>query len=70
MDLDPKLGHVKADSAQMEQAMMNLVFNARDAMPQGGELTIQTANTELDEAWAAEPSRGAARPARDAGCAR
>ena len=51
MDLDPKLGNVKADSAQMEQAIMNLVFNARDAMPQGGELTIQTANTELDEAW-------------------
>jgi two-component system, cell cycle sensor histidine kinase and response regulator CckA len=51
MDLDPNLGNVKADSAQMEQAIMNLVFNARDAMPQGGELTIQTANTELDEAW-------------------
>jgi signal transduction histidine kinase/ActR/RegA family two-component response regulator len=51
VDLDPKLGNVKADSAQMEQAIMNLVFNARDAMPQGGELTIQTANTELDEAW-------------------
>jgi signal transduction histidine kinase/ActR/RegA family two-component response regulator len=52
MDLDPELGRVKADAAQMEQVIMNLVFNARDAMPEGGELTIQTANTELDEAWA------------------
>ena len=42
LDLDPDLGRVKADSAQMEQAIMNLVFNARDAMPHGGELRIQT----------------------------
>ncbi len=52
MDLDPEIGHVKADAAQMEQVIMNLVFNARDAMPEGGELMIQTANTELDEAFA------------------
>jgi len=52
LDLDPELGRVKADAAQMEQVIMNLVFNARDAMPQGGELKIQTANAELDEAWA------------------
>jgi signal transduction histidine kinase/ActR/RegA family two-component response regulator len=52
MDLDPDLGRVKADAAQMEQVIMNLVFNARDAMPEGGELIIQTANIELDEAWA------------------
>ncbi|MFZ0635171.1 MAG: response regulator [Candidatus Acidiferrales bacterium] len=52
LDLDPDLGHVKADSAQMEQAIMNLAFNARDAMPLGGELKIQTRNAELDEAWA------------------
>jgi signal transduction histidine kinase/ActR/RegA family two-component response regulator len=52
IDLDPRLGRVKADLAQMEQVIMNLVFNARDAMPEGGELMIQTANTELDEAWA------------------
>ena len=51
-DLDPELGRVKADFAQMEQVIMNLVFNARDAMPEGGELMIQTANTELDEAFA------------------
>ncbi|HXW57508.1 MAG TPA: response regulator [Candidatus Cybelea sp.] len=51
MDLDAELGHVRADSAQLEQVLMNLVFNARDAMPLGGQLTIQTANCVLDEAW-------------------
>jgi CheY-like chemotaxis protein len=51
MDLDPQLGRVKTDAAQMEQVIMNLVFNARDAMPGGGDLTITTANTILDEAW-------------------
>jgi signal transduction histidine kinase/ActR/RegA family two-component response regulator len=49
LDLAPDLGHVKADSAQMEQAIMNLVFNARDAMPHGGKLKIQTMNADLDE---------------------
>ncbi len=51
LDLDPEAGRVKADAAQMEQVIMNLVFNARDAMPEGGELTIQTAHTQLDEDW-------------------
>jgi nitrogen-specific signal transduction histidine kinase len=52
MDLDPQLGRVKIDAAQMEQVIMNLVFNARDAMPAGGTLTITTANAQLDDAWA------------------
>jgi signal transduction histidine kinase/CheY-like chemotaxis protein len=51
MDLDPQLGHVRIDAAQMEQVIMNLVFNARDAMPAGGDLTITTANTRQDDAW-------------------
>jgi signal transduction histidine kinase len=49
IQLDPQLGHVKTDAAQMEQVIMNLVLNARDAMPAGGDLTITTANTDLDE---------------------
>jgi signal transduction histidine kinase/ActR/RegA family two-component response regulator len=49
IDLDPRLGHVKADAALLEQVIMNLVFNARDAMPEGGELSIRSFNAELSE---------------------
>ncbi len=49
--LEPELDKIKADPGQIEQVIMNLVINSRDAMPAGGKLIIETANEDLDEAY-------------------
>jgi two-component system, cell cycle sensor histidine kinase and response regulator CckA len=50
--LAPDLGIVRVDPSQVDQVLMNLIVNARDAMPHGGKLTIETENAQLDEAYA------------------
>ena len=52
MGLEADLGKVKADPNQLEQVLMNLCVNARDAMPKGGKLTIETSNVHLSEEFA------------------
>ncbi|MEO8056359.1 MAG: ATP-binding protein [Acidobacteriota bacterium] len=59
--LDPGLPHVRADRGQIDQALMNLAVNARDAMPSGGTLTVSTASKEVD------PASAAARPGLEPG---
>jgi PAS domain S-box-containing protein len=56
----PDLGHVKADPGQIEQVIMNLAVNARDAMPRGGKLQIELRNADLDEGWARTHAGGRA----------
>ncbi len=52
--LDPELGRISADPTQIEQVILNLSVNARDAMPDGGRLLLETGNVELDDAFVRE----------------
>ena len=52
--LDPALGSIRADPSQLEQVVMNLAINAREAMPEGGQLTIETLNVNLDLEYASK----------------
>ena len=52
--LDPYLGVIKADTGEMEQVILNLALNARDAMPEGGVIHIETSNVEVDHLFAAQ----------------
>ncbi len=66
--LDPALGPIEADPGQLHQVVMNLVVNARDAMPSGGAITIETANSDVEENDdAIEPGRYVTLTVRDTG---
>ena len=60
--LEPLLGRVKADPGQIQQAIMNLAVNARDAMPKGGTIILETANVELDERYGADATKPVSGP--------
>jgi PAS domain S-box-containing protein len=67
------LGRVKADPTQLEQVLMNLAVNARDAMPHGGKLTIETSDTQVDDNFATDPVKATPGPyvlltVSDTGC--
>ncbi|HWP34705.1 MAG TPA: response regulator [Thermodesulfobacteriota bacterium] len=71
--VEPDLGLVKADPAQLEQVLVNLALNARDAMPQGGRLTLEASSVTLDAARsgrdpALPPGRYVRLTVRDTGC--
>ena len=71
LDLAKELANVRADPGQIEQVIMNLAVNARDAMPRGGRLVLATTNTDVDPAWGAThglpPGRFVVMSVRDTG---
>ena len=64
-ELDPRLPRVCVDSAQIEQVLLNLAMNARDAMPRGGMLSIRTATVEIRRGAVYEKCRASARQLRE-----
>jgi PAS domain S-box-containing protein len=73
VSLEPKLGRIRADPGQMEQIIVNLAVNARDAMPHGGKLVIETADVVLDDSYArlhlnVKPGRFVLLAVSDTGC--
>lgn len=66
--LKDDLGYVKADLSQIEQVILNLAVNSRDAMPRGGRLTIETSNEEVRNAAGMEPGRYVLLRIGDTGC--
>ena len=65
--LDPALGRVRVDPGQIEQVLMNLALNARDAMPSGGTVTLETADASVPVSGGTAPVRHAALTVRDTG---
>jgi PAS domain S-box-containing protein len=65
--LDPELGQIRADPSQLEQILLNLAINARDAMPDGGTLVIETGNAEPPGEWKNPPDRCVMLGVRDNG---
>ena len=64
LQLSPDIGNIKADPGQLEQVLLNLVLNARDAMPEGGTLTVETFRTEITSATSRKHSDTEMQPGR------